>query len=68
MKRVHRDNMYFHTSGEWIEGSTIMISRLESSGRIPKKYRRKVKFNRTDGLYFMLDNKKYFEYEFEVED
>ena len=65
-RRKHRDDNYFFTSEDWIEGQTITISRLEAySSGLTKHYKRKVKYNHSDGLYFLLDNRKYFEYEFE---
>ena len=63
--RVHRENKYFFTSEDWIEGKTIKVNRCEAYSRgTTRTYRRKVKYNRSDGLYFLLDNRKYFEYEF----
>lgn len=68
--RKHRDKDMF-TSESWIEGNTITISRYKAYSRGTmrhhkwKDYKRKVKYNRSDGLYFLLDNMKYFEYEFE---
>ena len=63
--RKHRDKDMF-TSESWIEGNTITISRCEAYSRgTMRHYKRKVKYNRSDGLYFLLDNRKYFEYEFE---
>lgn len=63
--RYYRDDKTFRTFGEWIEGNEISISRLEGTERICTWYKRKIRFNKSDGLYFLLDNRKYFEYEFD---
>lgn len=63
--RTYRNDKTFTTNEKWIEGETITISRLESTSSLTTLYKRKVRYNKTDGLYFMLDNRKYFEYEFE---
>lgn len=44
--------------GLFFEGEKITI---EVDGKVIE---RKVRYNRTDGLYFIYQNKKYFKYEF----
>lgn len=44
--------------GRFLEGEKITI---EIDG---KQVERKIKYNRTDGLYIVYQNRKYFEYEF----
>lgn len=44
--------------GRFLEGEKITI---EIDG---KQAERKIKYNRTDGLYIVYQNRKYFEYEF----
>lgn len=63
--RTYRNDKTFTTNEKWIEGETITISRLESTSSLTTRYKRKVRYSKTDGLYFMLDNRKYFEYEFD---
>lgn len=46
--------------GKWVEGETVGV-RIENT-----TYRRVVRFNRHDGLYIVINNRKYFEYECEV--
>lgn len=48
-------------AGEFFEGQTVTV---EIDGR---PVERKVRFNRTDGLYIVYKNTKYFEYELEEE-
>lgn len=44
--------------GRFLESEKITI---EIDG---KQVERKIKYNRTDGLYIVYQNRKYFEYEF----
>lgn len=65
MYREYREDKTFTTSENWNEGDTLIIRRAEAYSKgTTRKYKRKVKYNTTDGLYFILDNRKYFEYEF----
>ena len=49
----------YRTHGDWVEDNLIMVY---SEG---KQHRRKVYFNRTDGLYIKIDNMKLFYSDFE---
>lgn len=44
--------------GRFLEGEKITI-KIDG-----KHVERKIKYNRTDGLYIVYQNRKYFEYEF----
>lgn len=48
-----------HISGNFLEGENVTV---EIDG---KQITRKVKYNRSDGLYIVYQNRKYFEYECE---
>lgn len=46
--------------GKWVEGERVLV-------RIDKmNYSRMVRFNKIDGLYIVVANRKYFEYEFDI--
>lgn len=62
--RKHRDNVLY-TDEKWRENDTISIFKMVEAGFIVLQGKRKVHYNKSDGLYFTLDNMKYFEYEFE---
>lgn len=47
--------------GRFLEGESVTV---EIAGR---PVERKVRYNRTDGLYIVYKNTKYFEYELEEE-
>ena len=44
--------------GRFLEGETLTI---KVNGQLVE---RKVRYNKSDGLYFIYKNKKYFDYEF----
>lgn len=56
--RTHRQGNMTIVKGLFLEGEKITIK----VGN--ELIERKVWYNRADGLYFMYQNKKYFEYEF----
>lgn len=58
MVRTHRQSIMTIVKGLFLEGEKITI---KVDGKLIE---RKVWHNRVDGLYFMYQNKKYFEYEF----
>lgn len=56
--RVRREGDMTIVKGLFLEGEVITI---KVDGKVIE---RKVRCNRVDGLYFVYQNKKYFEYEF----
>jgi hypothetical protein len=46
--------------GKWLEQNTVIV---EING---KTYRRKVRYRKDCGLYIVIDNTMYFEYEADV--
>lgn len=47
--------------GHWYEGSNVVV-KIDG-----ERYERKVRYNKRDGLYIVIKNTKYFEYEADQE-
>lgn len=56
--RTNRQGNMTIIKGRFLEGESIVI---RVGGKL---IQRKVRYSKADGLYFVYQNKKYFEYEF----